>query len=66
MSSIRVMSGTMEPDGIKFGPVKIVNQDSLTSECWLIQIYGVDTCNTCEYLNTEECGGQDIRKRMGL
>lgn len=43
---------------------KIVDQSKLTSECWLIQIQGLKACKRCEYLNTEECGGQEILKKL--
>jgi len=25
-------------------------------------MWGIDSCNDCEALNTDECGGQEIRK----
>jgi len=54
----------MESDNLKITLVKTVNQSDLTSECWIIQMFGIDECKTCEYFNTDECGGQEIRKRI--
>ena len=44
--------------------VKIMKQSDLTSDCWIIQIWGIEYCKDCEVLNTDECGGQKIRKRI--
>lgn len=45
------------------GPkVRTIKQSSLSSECWLVQMWGLDRCNTCEFRGTAECGGQEIRK----
>ena len=38
-----------------------VKQSHLSSECWLVQAWGLDHCITCEFLNTEDCGGKEIR-----
>jgi hypothetical protein len=42
--------------------VKVISSRYLTSECWLIQAWGLPHCRECEYLATEECGGTRIRK----
>ena len=34
-----------------------VKQDSLASDCWLIQFHGLRACVNCELKNTTECGG---------
>jgi len=44
--------------------IKIVKQSDLTSECFSIQVWGIGSCETCEALNTDECGGQEIRKKL--
>ena len=44
--------------------VKTMKQSDLTSECWLIQMWGTTVCETCEVLNTPECGGQELRRKM--
>ena len=54
-------------DGIRFeqkpaGEVRLVRQDSLTTECWLVQAFGTDRCQECELRDTEECGGKSIRE----
>jgi len=40
---------------------KIINQSDLTSECFLIQAWGIERCKDCEALNTPDCGGERIR-----
>jgi hypothetical protein len=45
------------------GPmVKQIKQNDLSSECWLVQMRGVDACKGCEAYQTPECGGQEILK----
>ncbi len=39
-----------------------IDQSRLTSECWEIQFKGLEACEDCEYLNTDECGGKEIRE----
>jgi len=41
---------------------RTINQSNLSSECWMIQIWGLDYCKTCQYNNTKECGGKNIQK----
>jgi len=41
-----------------------VNQSELTSDCWLIQIKGLEACKTCEVKGTKECGGKNIIKKL--
>lgn len=48
---------------------KRIYQKDLTSDCWMVQVWGIDYCsgfgeaeNQCEYLGTGECGGERIRK----
>jgi len=50
---------------------KRVRQASLTSECWPVQVWGLAYCSgfgnypaMCEYLATDECGGQVTRRRI--
>jgi hypothetical protein len=42
-----------------------VNQAELTSDCWLIQIQGLEACENCELKGTPDCGGKNIIKRIG-
>jgi len=48
---------------------KRIHQKDLTSDCWMVQVLGIGYCSgfgdperQCEYLGTEECGGERIRK----
>lgn len=43
---------------------KEIDQSTLTSECWSIQLEGLKACERCEFLNTKDCGGKAIRKRL--
>lgn len=50
---------------------KRVYQKDLTSDCWSVQVWGLPYCSgfgdseaMCEFLATDECGGQAIRKRI--
>jgi hypothetical protein len=50
---------------------KKIYQSNLTSDCWPVQVWGLPYCSgfgdyeaMCEYLATEECGGQGIRKKI--
>jgi hypothetical protein len=46
------------------GVMRQIRQDSLTAECWGVQAWGLGYCESCEYLNSEDCGGQDIRRTL--
>ncbi len=39
---------------------KIISQKMLSSECWLVQVWGIEACKDCDYRNTDECGGKRI------
>ena len=42
---------------------KTIQQSNLSPECWYVQVWGVEKgCATCEFKDTEECGGENIRK----
>jgi len=50
---------------------KRVNCKHLTSDCWSVQFWGLPYCSgfgdygqMCDYLASDECGGQGIRKRI--
>lgn len=47
---------------LKTAQIKTVKQNNLSSECWMVQIYGASYCETCEYKNTRDCGGKNILK----
>jgi len=42
--------------------VRIMRQADLTEECWLVQMFGLKHCDSCEVKDTPECGGKRIRK----
>ena len=42
--------------------VKQVQQSEMTAECWGVQVWGLKHCDTCEFHNIEDCGGQNIIK----
>lgn len=41
---------------------RMIPQGKLTPECWLIQMRGFEACDDCEFRDTDECGGQHIRR----
>ena len=41
---------------------RVVKQGELTSECWLVQIWGLTACETCKSRDTSQCGGPEIRE----
>lgn len=54
-----VTIGTYKENGMK---TKVIRQDRLTGECWLVQMWGTSRCKDCEAFGTEDCGGQEILK----
>jgi len=49
---------------IKGAKVKMVKQGDMTADCFMIQLWGLSACETCEVKDTSECGGQEIRKDL--
>jgi hypothetical protein len=45
---------------------KEVNQKTLNSDCWLVQIEGLDACETCPAKSTKDCGGGETLKSMNM
>jgi hypothetical protein len=41
---------------------KIISQKMLSTECWSVQVWGIEACENCDYQHTEECGGKQILK----
>jgi len=39
---------------------KVISQKSLTSDCWLVQFWGLKACERCEYKGSPDCGGKRI------
>lgn len=44
--------------------LKQIDNDTLTSDCWLIQFGGLSACETCEFKGTNECGGGNVLKQL--
>lgn len=44
--------------------IKTMKQSDLTSDCWLVQMWGLDKCKDCEVRGTDECGGGESLKRL--
>ena len=60
-----VKYGKMNIGGREFlFKIKRIYQKDLTSDCWLVQVWGLPYCRMCEYLATDECGGYRIRKKI--
>lgn len=43
---------------------KVIEQSTMTADCWMIQFEGLSACKKCEYKGTEECGGGETLKKM--
>lgn len=44
------------------GVSRTIQQGNLSSECWNVQVWGIERCRTCELKDNEECGGKNIIK----
>jgi len=42
--------------------IKQIQQDKLTGECWLVQVWGTSKCKECGLEGKDKCGGQEILK----
>lgn len=42
--------------------IRSIPQNQMTSECWMVQMHGLEECEKCELKDTNECGGENIRK----
>jgi len=49
-------------DGRSGVVARSVRQADMTGECWIVQFRGVEACASCEYRDTEDCGGVNIRR----
>jgi hypothetical protein len=46
---------------------RVIDQSTLTADCFLIQIKGADACKNCENLNKpRKCGGMRLREKYGV
>jgi hypothetical protein len=34
---------------------------NMTTECWIVQMHGIDACEPCPAKDTQDCNGQRIR-----
>lgn len=41
---------------------RVIPSKDLTPECWSVQMNGLTACKTCEYKDTDQCGGKKIRE----
>lgn len=41
--------------------MKVIKQADLSAECWPVQIWGLEECESCLYRDTEGCGGAKVR-----
>jgi hypothetical protein len=64
MSKINYKQGYLENGELKFRNEKVIEQDTLTSDCWLIQFTGLEACKNCEFKDTKQCGGGETLKKM--
>ena len=56
--------GYLENGELKFKNVKQIDQNKLTSDCWLIQFRGLEACEDCDLKNTNQCGGGKTLKKF--
>lgn len=43
---------------------KVIDQSTLTSDCWLVQFDGLIACKSCEAYGTDDCGGGDTLRKL--
>jgi len=53
---------TIENGQMKVTKSKVVDQSKLTSDCFIVQIEGLQACKKCQYNGTAQCGGKNFRK----
>jgi hypothetical protein len=58
-SKMKLANGQLVPT-----MTKVINQSTLTSDCWLVQFEGLSKCKTCEAKGTKDCGGGETLKRL--
>jgi len=44
--------------------VREIPQESLTSDCWMVQFRGLSACKSCNLKNTRNCGGGETLKNI--
>lgn len=63
----KFIQGTLEGGELVTKKARLVPQDQMTAECFMVQAWGVDYCKTCGFYGTaakprRDCGGKNIRK----
>ena len=43
---------------------KVIDQKTLTSDCWMVQFEGLSACSRCKYKGKRSCGGGETLKRL--
>ena len=43
---------------------KVIDQKTLTSDCWMVQFIGLTACNKCALKSKRSCGGGQTLKRL--
>lgn len=64
MNTVRVSKGVNINGERVEVKTKVVNQSKLTSDCWLVQFWGLSACNRCELEGKDGCGGKAILKKI--
>jgi hypothetical protein len=44
--------------------IKTIKQSTLTADCLLIQMFGLESCDKCKVKNTKDCGGGKTLKAL--
>ena len=42
--------------------VRVIHFQNLSTECWMVQGWGLKYCQTCKFKETKNCGGKRIRE----
>lgn len=63
MSKVRIRQYIDTGDAFKVQS-KIINQGNLTSDCWMVQFWGLSACKRCELEGSEDCGGKKILEKI--
>ena len=55
---------TIENGNLVIKTSKIIDQSTLTSDCWSVQFSGLDACKKCPEKGKRSCGGGQTLKRL--
>ena len=56
--------GAVENGRLVLKDEKVIDQSTLTADCWLVQFDGLKACETCELKGKRDCGGGETLKRL--